>query len=151
MTTQGRLPEELVSACHSLYFSLKYNPPLNKFTIIAAFILSSPAAYEIVSIGCGSKCLPEARLPLHGDALHDCHAEVIARRGLVRWLLEEIGRDASGVPSGWLVQGTDGKYALRPLVRLCLYVSTPPCKSIYPIYDDHLNVFHPSMNCMLCS
>mgnify|MGYP002718872709 CR=1 FL=1 len=46
-----------------------------------------------VSLGTGVKVLPANRLPPLGDAVHDSHAEVLARRGFVRWLLDE-GRKA---------------------------------------------------------
>ncbi|KAF8488931.1 hypothetical protein F5888DRAFT_1750230 [Russula emetica] len=46
---------------------------------------------QLLAGGAGVKCLPTSCLPVRGDALHDSHAEVIARRGAIRsWLLEEV-------------------------------------------------------------
>ncbi|KAF8491311.1 hypothetical protein F5888DRAFT_1736172, partial [Russula emetica] len=47
---------------------------------------------QLLSPGAGVKCLPTSCLHVRGgDALHDSHAEVIARRGAIRpWLFEEV-------------------------------------------------------------
>ncbi|THH21038.1 hypothetical protein EW146_g439 [Bondarzewia mesenterica] len=122
--------DSVVSASLDAYASLSISPQPGKFTILAAFVLFSPTSrnVQVISLGTGSKCLPTTRLPPHGDALHDCHAEVIARRGAVRWFLEEARRDASSSSgSEWIARGEDGCFALRDDVHLYLYVSTVPC------------------------
>ncbi|KAI0311147.1 adenosine deaminase/editase [Amylostereum chailletii] len=127
MKATAFIPDEVVSACLSIYSPLSFTPQPHKFTVLASFVLVASTTTKVVSIGTGSKCLPEARLPLRGDALHDSHAEVIARRGFVRWIMEEIGRAAAGMTSLWLMRGEDGRFTLRQDVHLYLYVSTPPC------------------------
>lgn len=93
----------------------------------------------------GVKCLPANRLPKHGDVLHDSHAEVVARRGFILWLYEELTRLERSTSSSTLTgqQQTSeyleeasldgdcgqGKYRLRGEWKLCLYVSTLPCES----------------------
>ncbi|KAJ7477099.1 adenosine deaminase/editase [Mycena galericulata] len=119
----------------ALYCSLPFQPPALQFTILASFFLISNAdgLYKIVSLSTGTKCLPVSRLPMDGEAIHDSHAEVLARRGAMRWFLEEIGRcrstpnDSAKVLSEWIAPLDDGKYALKDGVRLVLYVSTVPC------------------------
>ncbi|KAI0650132.1 hypothetical protein C8Q79DRAFT_998051 [Trametes meyenii] len=107
------------------------SPPDGQFTILAGFILRTSETSKVISLGTGSKCLPAARLPRGGDALHDSHAEVLARRGVVRWFLEEIARLSSGnfptYTSLWLERGICGKFVLRPGVKLDMYISTVPC------------------------
>ncbi|TCD66835.1 hypothetical protein EIP91_000913 [Steccherinum ochraceum] len=126
-------PDNVVRVILSLYSTLAFKPPSNQFTILAAFALHEPSTNttQIISLGTGSKCLPAIRLCKEGDALHDCHAEVIARRGAIRWFLEEVSRsdDHRGLYNviPWLQQLADGKFALRHGVQLVLYVSTVPC------------------------
>jgi len=124
----------VVSTTLATYSTLPFAPQPGKFTIIASISLcgTAPGAPpKLLALATGSKCLPAARLPMHGAVLHDSHAEVLARRGAVRWLLEEIQR-AARIPgpdaSPWLHTDASGMYALRPGVRLYLYVSTVPCK-----------------------
>ncbi|KAH9938484.1 uncharacterized protein B0H18DRAFT_1081130 [Fomitopsis serialis] len=102
--------------------------PPNQYTILAAFILTCPGVVKVISLATGSKCLPTDRFAKEGDALHDSHAEVLARRGAVCWLMTELRR-ASGdqQDSAWLRRTHDGRYSLRDGVHLHLYVSTVPC------------------------
>jgi tRNA-specific adenosine deaminase 1 len=90
-------------------------------------------ALECISLGAGSKCLPQVRLAsLNGGVLHDSHAEVLARRSAMVWLAEEIltmseDPDCSA-GSRWLVKSdSPGRYTLRAGVRVHLYVSALPC------------------------
>lgn len=121
-------PDGIVAAAHKTYSSLSFKLPPNQYTILAAFILTCPGVAKVISLATGSKCLPTERFTKEGDALHDSHAEVLARRGAVCWLVTELRR--SGVDrqdSAWLRRAHDGKYSLRDGVYLHLYVSTVPC------------------------
>lgn len=110
-----------------LYSSLTFRPPPGQFTILASFILSSGNSLKIISLATGSKCLPAARLPQQGDALHDSHAEILARRAATRWFLEEVTRSVTQGGSQWIEKGDDRRYALKNNVHMHMYVSTPPC------------------------
>ncbi|KAL0069323.1 hypothetical protein AAF712_003688 [Marasmius tenuissimus] len=108
---------------------LKFSIPNGQWTIIASFFLYATGGLLIkpIAIGAGTKCLPASRLPYQGEALHDSHAEVLARRAAIRWLIEEISRAADGTyDSPWLIKTEEGMYALRNGVQLGLYVSTLP-------------------------
>jgi tRNA-specific adenosine deaminase 1 len=85
----------------------------------------SAAEVYLISLGTGVKVLPAARLPPLGDTLHDSHAEVLARRGLRRWLLAEATRVLGGEASVWVIQDKE-KFALAPGVQVWLYVSALP-------------------------
>lgn len=146
------LIDQIVSATFESYAALSFRPQPNKFTILASFTLirhtvdsdTDQPRVQVISLGTGSKCLPENRLPPSGDALHDSHAEVLARRGAVRWLAQEIIRDNGGMPSDrpeadverkglyqspWICRGCGGKYHLKNGVKPYLYISTVPCKA----------------------
>ncbi|KAL1946734.1 hypothetical protein VTO73DRAFT_14838 [Trametes versicolor] len=123
-------PDHVASLVLATYSKLNFKPPSGHFTILAAFVLRTAEQLKVVSLGTGSKCLPAERLPKSGDALHDSHAEVLARRGAIRWLLEETARvcsEDSDYASPWLVRGADGRFMLREAVRLDMYISTVPC------------------------
>ena len=161
-TTVTTAIDDLVSLSLSQYSRLPCAPQPGKYTVLASFALHDPRTRrtELLSLGTGAKCLPEARLPKHGEALHDSHAEVIARRGAIRWLLEEVQRDArararapgtgtepvrgessfvsesgseseSDFESTWVCARSDGSYALRDDVQLWMYASTVPCTCIF--------------------
>lgn len=123
--------DDLVSLVHAQYATCGFKPSnAYQYTVLAAFVLTSPSrAPKLVSLATGSKCLPQSRLPPLGDALHDSHAEVLARRGLIKWLYEEaracvVGRCASD----WMAVRAGGKWGLQDDVRLNMYISTVPCE-----------------------
>lgn len=123
-------PDHVASLVLATYSKLNFKPPSGQFTILAAFVLRTTDQLKIVSLGTGSKCLPAERLPKAGDALHDSHAEVLARRGAIRWLLEEIARvcpEDADYASPWLTRGADGLFMLHETVQLDMYISTVPC------------------------
>lgn len=79
------------------------------------------------------KCLPCNRLPPAGDTLHDQHAEVLARRGFRRWLLDQAMmlsddfKKGRGPSSGRVLEVTaEGVIRLLPRVKVWMYVSTLP-------------------------
>ncbi|KAF5328303.1 hypothetical protein D9758_017983 [Tetrapyrgos nigripes] len=126
--------DEAVKQILATYSTLKFSPPPSQWTILASIFLTNTTAQvsnvKIISIATGTKCLPTSRYPLHGEALHDSHAEILARRGVVRWVLDEIIRETEGgyPKSEWISrQPEGGKYALKDDGKLCLYVSTVPC------------------------
>lgn len=157
-TLPPELVDEVVSATFASYATLYFRPQPGKFTILASFVLLQHSGLpdttriEVISLGTGSKCLPENRLAASGDALHDSHAEVMARRGAIRWLAREVLRDTvahvahekatetlqdmsvSRCRSLWIRREShgQGKYRLRDGVSLLLYVSTVPCKVRIP-------------------
>ncbi|KAJ3808753.1 adenosine deaminase/editase, partial [Lentinula aff. lateritia] len=96
-------------------------------TVLSAFYLTSSTSSEckIISLGTGTKCLPKCRLPIRGEAVHDSHAEVVARRGAIKWILEEIIRERVQ-SSGWIERHAD-KYRFREGIQIYMYVSTVPC------------------------
>lgn len=120
------------------YSRLSYQPPPGQYTVVASFYLLSVSTLpKIISIATGTKCLPTSRYPLKGEALHDSHAEILARRGAIRWFLLEILRssyECSGAyESPWIERGLDRRYKLKEGVHICLYISTPPCKTAITI------------------
>ncbi|KAG8994763.1 hypothetical protein FRB94_012576 [Tulasnella sp. JGI-2019a] len=144
--------DEIAGICISTFLGLPNSfhpaPRSNgtpQYCILAGIVLERPAEeicptcstghayYECVTVATGSKCLSESKLPLDGQALHDSHAEVLARRGFVRWLFEEIIRlQVDGYVSHWICSqpeslGGRRTFRIRDSVRVHLYVSTLPC------------------------
>lgn len=142
--------DALVTRVHAQYASCNFRPSNDyQYTVLAALALqtsppidldatlnssSDSGCLKVVALATGAKCLPTARYPPRGDALHDSHAEVLARRAFVKWLYEEVLR-AMQVPNGsmWIKRRTDGKWGLRDAVRLHMYISTVPCKKLSPL------------------
>ncbi|XP_035498148.2 tRNA-specific adenosine deaminase 1 [Scophthalmus maximus] len=94
---------------------------------------------EIVSLGTGTKCIGQTHMSPEGDVLNDSHAEVIARRGCVRYLLQQLLRVASGGDSSVFCPSDErGKWRLKPGVSFLFFTSHTPCgdASIVPMTDS---------------
>ncbi|KAJ6262231.1 hypothetical protein Dda_3036 [Drechslerella dactyloides] len=97
----------------------------------------SPPALHLAALATGSKCIPATTLPkAHGLILHDSHSEVLALRGLNRFLLQEAHRllKDPGYQSPFLVHA-DGQarssdeppFRIHPAVTIHLFSTEPPC------------------------
>ncbi|KAJ7962360.1 tRNA-specific adenosine deaminase 1 [Quillaja saponaria] len=151
----------------ALYNSLqkKGKPQGREVTVLAAFLLSSPSTdLEVVALGTGTKCIGRARLSPFGDVVNDSHAEIVARRSLIRFFYTQIqhlseihnknrlnngSKQLEGDDDNdWLFQldldgHGEGKYTMRVGWKLHLYISQLPCgiaslSSLFsPIKDQH--------------
>ncbi|KAG2184719.1 hypothetical protein INT43_000632 [Umbelopsis isabellina] len=84
---------------------------------------------SVVSIGrTGLKCMPLSKLSKYGDLVQDSHAEVIARRGFNKYLLNEIENCASSKPSIFEnVHDVISNLKLKALHSFHMYISQAPC------------------------
>jgi hypothetical protein len=60
--------------------------PLSGFAVTSS---QSPSVPKVVALGTGTKCLGAGKRSSCGEAIHDSHAEVVARRALKAWMVEE--------------------------------------------------------------
>lgn len=131
--------DQFAQASIALYDSLpKHGKPtvrsngVPEWTILAVISLviqegdDAPSKIVPISLGTGAKCLPANKLPPLGDTLHDCHAEVLGRRGFVRWLLEEGRRVAAGDDHLGVLELQEGQFRLKAGVQVWMYVSALP-------------------------
>ncbi|XP_031548654.1 double-stranded RNA-specific adenosine deaminase-like [Actinia tenebrosa] len=101
------------------------------YKVLATIIMQDNDAEPcIVSLGTGNKCISGDQLCLDGSIVFDSHAEVIARRGLIRFFLCQLDIlfANSGEKSIFEQPKAKGtKMKLRDGVKFHLYISTAPC------------------------
>lgn len=96
-----------------------------EWTLLACILQLEDGNMQVVSLGTGSKCIGASQLTGTGDILHDSHAEVVARRAFVLYLLEQLDRAVNGQDS--LFQWLEGKFVVREGISFHFYVSHTPC------------------------
>ncbi|BEJ15323.1 hypothetical protein CspHIS471_0410900 [Cutaneotrichosporon sp. HIS471] len=97
---------------------------VREWTVFASIIVTTPSPV-VASIGTGVKCLPANRLPPLGDTIHDSHAEVLARRGFVHYLLSEATSALENESD--ILSFVQGKFVIKDNVETWLYISALPC------------------------
>ncbi|XP_066538948.1 double-stranded RNA-specific adenosine deaminase [Hoplias malabaricus] len=98
--------------------------------ILATIVMrrGSDSLGTVVSLGTGNRCVKGEELSLRGDTVNDCHAEIISRRGFIRYLYSELKKhwDSPQEDSIFEVAG-DNKLKIKADVTFHLYISTAPC------------------------
>ncbi|GBG25590.1 tRNA-specific adenosine deaminase 1 [Hondaea fermentalgiana] len=109
-----------------------------EWTVLAALVAHEPGEdLRVVSMATGSKCLGPRKMSPQGLVLDDCHAEVLARRGLCWLILQEVQARRKGGSSAVKEEDallvaigggeSDQRWRFRPDVALYLFVSELPC------------------------
>ncbi|KAJ6641387.1 Double-stranded RNA-specific editase 1, partial [Pseudolycoriella hygida] len=105
---------------------IKTNRPI-AYKVIAGIVQSTNDDWnnlKVISIGTGSKFLFEKHHDSKGNAVHDTHAEVVARRGFIRYIYNQINASNSIFKKA---DDLNGKLKLKPGIKFHFYVSTAPC------------------------
>ncbi|UYV60839.1 ADAT1 [Cordylochernes scorpioides] len=100
----------------------------NEWTTLATigYMKESNNLLQLVSMATGTKCLGLSEV--NPSALSDCHAEVLARRGFLRYLYYQLLNLYEGRQSEVLVLEEDGRRCyVKPGIKWCMYVSHTPC------------------------
>lgn len=149
--------DEIATLCYERFRELPRTgkPETGReWTLLAAVVQVTLRAHsdivvkEVVSLGTGSKCIGQTSMSPRGDVLNDSHAEVIARRGCIRYLTQELHNAVSD--RGSLVfervgEQNGAKWCLKPGVSFVFFTSHTPCgdASIIPMANS------PSQPCPL--
>uniref|UniRef100_A0A8B9JJG2 Adenosine deaminase RNA specific n=1 Tax=Astyanax mexicanus TaxID=7994 RepID=A0A8B9JJG2_ASTMX len=82
----------------------------------------------VVSLGTGNRCVKGEELSLKGDTVNDCHAEIISRRGFIRFLYSELIKHWDGPAEDSIFEvAEDNKLKIKSDTTFHLYISTAPC------------------------
>ncbi|KAM6910011.1 double-stranded RNA-specific adenosine deaminase [Xenentodon cancila] len=81
----------------------------------------------VVSLGTGNRCVKGEELSLKGDTVNDCHAEIISRRGFIRFLYNELLKHYDGADDSIFEAAEENKLRIKSDITFHLYISTAPC------------------------
>lgn len=111
-----------------LPISAKPNKP-GEWTLLATIVIALGEKMKVVSLGTGSKCIGHNKMSLLGDILNDSHAEIMARRGFVRYLYDQVKIvNQSGQSEIFShVDSNTNKCVLEENIKFYLFISHTPC------------------------
>ncbi|KAJ1900154.1 hypothetical protein LPJ66_001647 [Kickxella alabastrina] len=99
-----------------------------EWTVLAGFVTEQACTYRCVALGTGLKCLHSKQLSKFGDSVHDSHAEIIARRALLIYLMGQVQNCIDNGDSIYeRCLGEKRGFRVKEGVRLHLYTSQCPC------------------------
>ncbi|XP_034473942.1 tRNA-specific adenosine deaminase 1 [Drosophila innubila] len=86
--------QQIAELCYNKFRDLpKTGKPTNsQWTVLAGIVQYDRRSQtsKVVSLATGTKCIGRSRLCKNGFVLNDSHAEVLARRGFLRYLYHEL-------------------------------------------------------------
>nr|XP_022330682.1 double-stranded RNA-specific editase 1-like isoform X3 [Crassostrea virginica] len=134
------VPQELADLVSRLVLE-KFSELTNNLTspyarrkVLSGIVMTTSDSADsatVISVSTGTKCINGEYMSDQGLALNDCHAEVIGRRSLIRYLYFQLGKHLSGnkleKESSIFQERENGGFKLKPNVHFHLYISTSPC------------------------
>lgn len=86
---------------------------------------------QVVALSSGTKCISGEYLSDQGQVVNDCHAEVTARRALLRFLYSQLELFLSKRMEDWeesiFVRHKESSFRLKDNVHFHMFISTSPC------------------------
>ncbi|XP_036401703.1 double-stranded RNA-specific editase 1 isoform X1 [Megalops cyprinoides] len=137
---QLHLPQVLADAVSRLVVD-KFSELTDNFTspharrkVLAGVVMTTGTDVkeaQVICVSTGTKCINGEYMSDRGLALNDCHAEIIARRSLIRYLYSQLEyflshkkeEQQKSIFGRCEKQG----YRLKDNVQFHLYISTSPC------------------------
>ncbi|XP_060078079.1 double-stranded RNA-specific editase 1-like [Ylistrum balloti] len=134
------VPQELADLVAKLVLE-KFSELTNGFTspqarrkVLAGVVMTTgedATNAKVLCVTTGTKCINGEYMSDKGMSLNDCHAEILSRRCVLRFLHAELAKHLSMEDevknTSIFVDREGGGFALREGVHFHLYVSTAPC------------------------
>ncbi|XP_058165741.1 double-stranded RNA-specific adenosine deaminase isoform X1 [Dasypus novemcinctus] len=131
--TGSTFHDQIAMLSHRCFNALtnSFQPSLLGRKILAAIIMKKDPEDlgVVVSLGTGNRCVKGDSLSLKGETVNDCHAEIISRRGFIRFLYSELMKYNPQTAKDSIFEPAKGgeKLQVKKTVSFHLYISTAPC------------------------
>lgn len=107
---------------------------LARYKVLAGIVMTDGPTTDEATVICvttGSKCIGGGQLSLEGEALNDCHAEILARRGLVSYLYDQLNAHYADPSKATIFESYNSdngqRLKVRSTVLFHLFISSAPC------------------------
>ncbi|KAM7362318.1 double-stranded RNA-specific editase Adar-like [Cochliomyia hominivorax] len=106
---------------------------VREYKVLAGIVMTTNMNFEdavVVSLATGTKCVNGGNICCNGSVLNDSHAEIIAKRGLMKFLYTQLRwHCSSDMCENSIFQRNPygNPYSLKENVHFHLYINTAPC------------------------
>ncbi|OWF35244.1 Double-stranded RNA-specific adenosine deaminase [Mizuhopecten yessoensis] len=123
--------DRIAKLCHEKFDNVVADIPENLVgrKVIAGIVMETKTTktFDVISIASGTRFIKGAALTTDGHVLVDSHAEILAARGMRKFLYYHLTKLSKGEKST-VLQRIEGEQAeLAPDIQFHLYISTAPC------------------------
>ncbi len=122
----ARMSQEFYLQCQQ---TIEFPQPGRK--VVAAFVMedTDTGQLSVVSLGSGTRCITGDQMSLEGLVVNDSHAEVVARRSLLRFFYRQLEIHHKGNDETVFTKSVCGPTLakVRENIKFHLYISTAPC------------------------
>ncbi|XP_055589744.1 tRNA-specific adenosine deaminase 1 [Uranotaenia lowii] len=102
-----------------------------EWTILSGIVMQRSVAggdeTRLVALATGTKCLGSTQLSEKGDLVNDSHAEVLTRRGFLRYLMQEMKNCLDEKDSVFEFDSLINKFRLNLDVKFHFFTTHSPC------------------------
>ncbi|XP_050432659.1 double-stranded RNA-specific editase 1 [Adelges cooleyi] len=128
---QAKIIDYFATITDITYQNLQFDDVKHKeYCVVASMIKMTKNILdtaEVVCLATGTKCMSGDNLSLSGETLHDCHAEVLSRRCLMKYFYNQLNAFFSSKPSIFVFNHETNLLKLSEEVSFHLYINTAPC------------------------
>ena len=139
------IADHIASLVHEKFDSLTtdFRRPYARRKVLAGVVMTTKVdesggsdmkSAKVVCLATGTKCVNGEYMSISGLVVNDCHAEILARRCLRKFLFEQLLHSArsqntnTGDVDGIFERDDEaGGFRLRGDVKFHLFISTSPC------------------------
>ncbi|XP_076113222.1 tRNA-specific adenosine deaminase 1-like [Mytilus galloprovincialis] len=142
----GEFADRISNLCFQRYKQLPKKgkaQPGKEWTVLAGIVITTKSDYsdpEVIAVGNGTKCLGKSQLSHSGDIINDSHGEVLARRGFILYLYQQLMMVYKGERSHVFTMPDPDtlRCHLKKNVQFHFFCSHTPCgdASIFPIRNE---------------
>ncbi|CAG8444980.1 4655_t:CDS:10 [Scutellospora calospora] len=130
---------QIADICHKKFKTIgKNGKPLafqnnSEWTVLAGIVAchikeSGEYYLDCISLGSGLKCLPQSKLCKTGNLIHDSHAEILTRRGFLKFIIDEMKSVLNSESTYFCLNNTNyPPFKLKDNITFHMYISQAPC------------------------
>lgn len=123
--------DKIAKLCHEKFDTVVADIPENLAgrKVIAGVVMESKTTgiCDVISLASGNRFIRGNKLTTDGLVLVDSHAEVLANRGMRRFLYHHLTKLWKGEETKVFQKCKNGKVKVSPGIQFHLYISTAPC------------------------